>query len=229
MKRTETIQKILDKKKAPAYLEIGMGAGKNFFRIKARRKVAVDPHFNFPAKRRIAWIFRNPRNLFAKYYEMTSDDFFTHAKDSFTFDVIFIDGLHSHAQTMKDVENALGVLKEDGVIVMHDCNPPNEAAAFPAKDYEHAASLNLPGWTGQWCGDVWKTICVLRSTRDDLRIFVLDCDHGLGIITRGTPDNPLNLSREEIGTMSYARFSREREALLNLKKEDFLFDFLETI
>lgn len=229
MKRTEVIQKILNRKKSPVYLEIGMGTGKNFFKIKARQKIAVDPHFSFSARQRISWIFRNPRNLFAKYYEMTSDDFFTHAKDSFTFDVIFIDGLHSHAQTMKDVKNALGVLKEDGVIVMHDCNPPNEAAAFPANDYDHAALMNLNGWTGEWCGDVWKTICVLRSTRKDLRIFVLNCDHGLGIITRGKSESLLTFSAEEIEVMPYETLSENREVLLNLKEEDFFFEFLETI
>ncbi len=229
MKRTEVIQRILDKKKAPAYLEIGMGTGKNFFKIKARQKAAVDPHFKFPAKRKLAWLFRNPWNLFAKYYEMTSDDFFAQIKGSFKFDVVFIDGLHSHGQTLKDVENALTVLKEGGVIVMHDCNPSNEAAAQPASNYDHAASLNLPGWTGQWSGDVWKTICLLRSTRKDLRIFVLNCDHGLGIITRGTPENPLNLSKEEIEGMSYETLSRDREKILNLKDERYLFKFLDTI
>ena len=50
---------------------------------------------------------------------MTSDEFF--AANQFTFDIVFIDGLHD--QVAKDIENSLRVLNPGGIIVMHDCNP----------------------------------------------------------------------------------------------------------
>ena len=96
---------------------------------------------------------------------------------------------------------------------MRRLQPLNEAAAHPAQSLAEAASLDLPGWTDQWCGDVWKTICHLRSTRTDLRVFVLDSDYGLGIITRGQLEDCLNFSSEHIEGMSYDDLSRDRQGV----------------
>lgn len=229
MNRIEVVQTIIYKKKAQKYLEIGVASGNSFFPIKARQKIAVDPKFKFSTKRRMKWIINNLYNLTAKYYASTSDNFFSSISSTDRFDVVFIDGLHTYQQSLRDVTNSLGSLNENGVIVMHDCNPPREAAAYPAESYESAAALKLPGWTGEWCGDVWKTICYLRSRRRDLKIFVLDCDYGLGIVMRGNPDNCLNVSEEVLDNMTYEDLSRERKNLLNLKDKSYFFEFLETI
>lgn len=229
MNRTEVIQKILDKRKAPTYLEIGVDKGKNFFPIKAKQKIAVDPNLNFSRKRKLKWILRNPSNLVAKYYEVTSDSYFTNVKNYYQLDVVYIDGLHTYQQSLNDFNNSLSNLKENGVVVMHDCNPPHEVAAYPSDSINHVASLNLPGWNGKWCGDVWKTICYLRSSRNDLKIIVLDCDYGLGIITRGEPYKGLNLTEQDVTKMTYDDLSRSRKQLLNLKDESFFFEFLKTI
>jgi len=64
-------------------------------------------------------------------HKMTSDEFFASNND--TFDVIFIDGLHSAKQVMRDVQNSLRWLKYDGHILLHDCNPQREyEQRFPA-------------------------------------------------------------------------------------------------
>jgi hypothetical protein len=229
MFRTQVIQNILDKRKSADYLEIGVDSGYNFFRINARRKVAVDPRFTFSKMERMRWIFKNRNNLFAKYYNGTSDSFFANLKTTCQFDVVFIDGLHAYEQSLKDFFHSLEHLKPNGVIVIHDCDPPNEASAYPATSYGEAALLNLPGWKGWWCGDVWKTICNLRSTRRDLKIFVLDCDSGLGIITRGEPDNCLNLSSGDINEMTFKEFSKNRSEFLNLRDEGYFSEFLKNI
>ncbi|MGA2030367.1 MAG: class I SAM-dependent methyltransferase [Verrucomicrobiota bacterium] len=187
MNRIDVIQKIIDKTGAQSYLEIGVARGECFLSIKVQRKVAVDPKLRFFLKFKL-------RSQGAGYYQLASDDFFAKVKLPHGFDVVFIDGLHTYQQSLKDVENALSVLNENGVIVMHDCNPPGAAAAHPANSPGHAASLGLPGWTGGWCGDVWKTVCHLRSQRTDLRVFTLDCDCGLVIVTKGKPDNQLDLT-----------------------------------
>ena len=46
-------------------------------------------------------------------HRMTSDAYF--AKNTLTYDVIFIDGLHDAIQVLKDVENARKVLNEGGI------------------------------------------------------------------------------------------------------------------
>ena len=142
---------------------------------------------------------------------------------------MFIDGLHTYDQSLRDVINALGDLNENGIIVIHDCNPPHQAAAYPAISNKNAVDLKIGGWPGEWCGDVWKTICYLRSFRRDLRVFVLDCDYGLGIVMKGDPETYLNLSEEVLNEMTYEDLSSERRNLLNLKDESYLFEFLETI
>lgn len=229
MNRTKVVQAILDQRSDPVYLEIGVEKGENFFPIKARQKIAVDPRFRISTIRKAAWLLGNASNRSAKYHQETSDSYFSNPRYSCQLDVVFIDGLHTHQQSLKDVNNSLRNLKNNGVIVMHDCNPPNAAAAHPANSYDHAASLNLPGWTGEWCGDVWKTISCLRGSRKDLRVFVLDCDCGVGIITRGKPDDNLSLLQQDIDRMSYDEFSQDRKKLLNLRDESFLIEFLKSI
>lgn len=229
MNRTEVIQSVMDKKNARTYLEIGVEAGINFFLLKAKRKIAVDPNFLFSQKHRIKRTIQNPYNFFARFHQKTSDDYFADVKNKDQPDVVFIDGLHSYQQSLKDVNNALAIMNEEGVIIMHDCSPPHEAAAQPANSWNHAASMNLPGWTNEWCGDVWKTICNLRSNRKDLRVFVLDCDYGLGIITRGKADDNLELSEQEIEKMTFDKLSENRQYLLNLKDVSFFPEFLKSI
>jgi predicted O-methyltransferase YrrM len=226
MNRIDVIQKIIDKTGAQNYLEIGVSNGHCFLSIRARRKVAVDPKFNVSLKRKLKTIFRN---WGARYYELTSDDFFARVKLPHGFEVVFIDGLHTYPQTLKDVENALRVLGKNGVIIMHDCNPLDAATAHPAESQPHAASMKLPGWTGAWMGDVWKTICHLRSQRPDLKVFVLDCDCGLGIITHGKADDVLDLSVAELQKMDYDALAKNRRQLLNLKSEDFFPELLQTL
>lgn len=229
MKRTEIIQKIIDKTKARTYLEIGVFRGSNFFPVKAGRKIGVDPQFSFGSRRKIKWWFKNLHNLLARYYETDSDSFFARNSLDGGVDVAFIDGLHTYQQSLKDVENSIKRLNPRGVIIMHDCNPQSEAAACPALSIDHVAALNPPDWDGQWNGDVWKTICYLRSTRHDLNIFVLDCDQGLGIITRGKPEEVLSFTPAQVDNLTYSDLAKDRERLLNLKGKDYLFEFLKTI
>jgi hypothetical protein len=235
MLRTDVIQKIIDHKKAQRYLEIGVNNGDNFFPIEVDQKIAVDPSFAFSPERQKEWETMNPYNAKAQYVTATSDDFFAKAESIDLFDVVFIDGLHTYAQSLQDVLNSLDKLSDNGVIVMHDCKPPHVAAACPAPSLQAAEELQkdentkTPGWTGEWCGDVWKTICHLRSQRQDLKVFVLDCDYGLGIVMKGKPESTLKLSQSALDAMTYDEVFHSDGSLLNLKDENYLFEFLKTI
>jgi hypothetical protein len=230
MKIIDVIQQTISKKKARCYLEIGVKKGKVFLNVAARKKIAVDPEFKIKPKKKFAACFQNASNLFNTYYEMTSDDFFANRGQYLSrlkgIDIVFIDGLHTHEQTLKDVENCLTYLNKDGVIIMHDCNPATEIQASPADDREQAADVRLHGKKQAWSGDVWKTIAHLRSKRKDLNVFVLDCDHGVGIVTHGQPDNLLAFSEQSIKDLSYSDLAKDREHILNLKPPDYLQKFL---
>jgi Methyltransferase domain len=227
MLRTEVIQTIIDHKNARTYLEIGVEQGTNFFPIKVISKTAVDPSFTFSSETKAEWIAKNNCNVTANFNETTSDNFFASKERVDRFDVVFIDGLHTHEQSLQDVLNALDNLQENGVIVMHDCKPPNIPAACPTKSLTEA--MTMPDWSGEWCGDVWKTILYLRSNRPDLRVFVLDCDYGLGIVTKGASDSILDMSKERLEVIQYEEVMNGQENLLNLKEPKYLYEFLKTI
>jgi hypothetical protein len=145
------------------------------------------------------------------------------------FDVVFIDSLHTYEQSAEDVRQSLRFLAPSGVIIMHDCNPPHEASAQRAQSYQQAARMNVQEWTGEWCGDVWKTICFLRSAHnglEPLKVFVLNCDYGIGVVTRGQAESSLNLTPEQISKMTYADLDADRENLLNLKLETYAEEFI---
>ncbi|MDP1694647.1 MAG: class I SAM-dependent methyltransferase [Candidatus Woesearchaeota archaeon] len=210
MNRIEVIQKLLNKINGKFYVEIGVDKGESFLPIQVDTKVGVDPQPKF----------NDPR-----VYIITSDDFFKSYPQKFPdqkIDVCFIDGMHTYAQALQDFNNAFEHLSEKGFIVMHDCSPPLAAAADPANTH-----YPEKGW--MWCGDVWKAIVHLRSTRDDLHIFVLNTDYGIGVITRGKPENMLQFTAQEIQQMTYADLSNNRKEFLNLKNPDFFASFLQGI
>ena len=221
--RIDIIRKVIKRIGAKNYLEIGVFNGDCFLEVRCRRKTAVDPAPKIPFKERLK---RWHKNLCIDIRATTSDDFFANQKPDTRFDVIFIDGLHTWAQALRDVESSLRFLNEGGVILMHDCNPTSAAAAHPAGSLAEAAAMNLPGWNGEWNGDVWKTIALLRSQWPDLRTFVLDCDFGVGVVTRGKPDDRLELSSQRIAEMTYQDFAKDRQKILNLKPETYLEEFL---
>lgn len=233
MNRISIVQHLLDSiPGAETYVEIGIARGKCFLSIRAKRKLGIDPIENSTVYRKFMLLRTLKMSsgwLHARHYRMTSDDFFDkHATGLFEkrgIDVALVDGLHTYPQSLKDVQNALKYLKEDGAIVMHDCSPPHEAAAYPASSLEEAMSLNLPGWDSVWNGDVWKTIVNLRSTTRDLNIFVLDCDWGIGVITRGKSDGTLEYTPEQIDALSFQDLQQDRQGLINLKPAEYLFEF----
>ncbi|MFC1567283.1 class I SAM-dependent methyltransferase [Thermodesulfobacteriota bacterium] len=231
MNRLEVIQAIIDCKRVKTYLEIGVEGGDVFLKVKAKKKIAVDPKILITKKSRFKSILKDFSNISNKYYQMTSDYFFETKASLFKngLDVVFIDGLHTYEQSLRDIQNSLKLLNEDGVIIMHDCNPQTESIAYPAASCQHAEGLQLDGWTGEWSGDVWKTIAYLRSTHKNLHVFVLDCDYGLGIITKGTPENMLEFSKEEIKKLSYDDLAKNRSNILNLKNTEYFKEMIKAL
>jgi len=158
--RVELIQDLIDKHSFQSYLEIGARDGFTFNAVKCPSKYGVDPV--------LRKTFERPG---FGYYAMTSDDFFKMGRGP--FDLIFIDGLHLYEQTLKDVVNAWNSLTLEGFIVMHDCLPAN--AQECVREYHE-------GWP--WTGDVWKSFLWFRSVYPDVDSYVVDIDHGCGVIRK---------------------------------------------
>ncbi|MAT39159.1 MAG: hypothetical protein CL946_06110 [Ectothiorhodospiraceae bacterium] len=228
MNRIHVIQELINEVRAETYLEIGVKKGQCFLNIFAPSKIGVDPEFKIPAQRKLSTAVQNPTNVTNRYYEITSDEFFEkHADRVLTsgIDVAFVDGLHTYQQSYTDVTNVLKHLNDGGVIVMHDCNPTSEVAALPADSIKDVRLMDIPGWTGDWCGDVWKAVAMLRSQHEDIRVFVLDCDFGLGIVSKGTPKAVLPFTRQEVDNFTYDDLDKQRQEILDLQNEEYLWDF----
>ena len=130
----------------------------------------------------------------------TSDQYFDFISPDTKFDIVFIDGLHHSNQVLKDIENALNHLSDNGTIVCHDCLPTTEKMQ---ERNDHG---------GEWTGDVWKAIAELRVERIDLDIKVVDTDYGCGIIRKGT--NIPYITNENYKTYTY--YSNNKNELLNV-------------
>jgi len=222
MNRLSIIKTLMQQKKLRNYLEIGVNNGHVFFRVSSTFKLAVDPEFTFDNARKIGKIFVNPYNIFNRYFSKTSDAFFAEDAPQVLsqkkVQLALVDGLHEYAFALRDVENTLQYLTDDGVIIMHDCNPQTKEEAGTLEEWRVRGK-------GQWNGDVWKAVLHLRSTRNDINVFVLDCDQGLGIVTKRKPENTLGFTQQQIMALSYEQLNDNRKAWLNLKPAAYFYEY----
>lgn len=179
MTRYDIINRLITAKNYSSYLEIGTQHGNCFTKINAPYKVCVDPEKCYSGLT----------------HHMTSDEFFDQNKE--TFDIIFVDGLHTEDQCFLDIKNALTVLNANGAIVVHDCLPHSE-------DFTQICHS----------GTVYKAIIQLRCTRDDLKIHTVDADCGCAIITFGKSSTynkvPLSVAKE------YVYYAQHKQELMNI-------------
>jgi hypothetical protein len=195
------------------YLEIGVKGGECFHAVDAPTKVGVDLRFAFrlPLRVRLRSVLRRRDGILC--FAETSDSFFARRGARLApFDVVFVDGLHTYEQAYRDVVSSLELLAEDGVVLVHDSSPASAAAAAPSL----AEAARTEGFVGEWNGDVYRAIVRLR-TRDDLRVAVLDCDQGMGIVCRGAPDTRVELPEDEIASLTFDELARDRARLLGLR------------
>ena len=223
--RMQIINALIEKKGYANYLEIGVQTGKCLFEIKVKNKIAVDPEFKLQNWRKLFNFGKNKDN---KYFELTSDDFFESHGDMLSemggLDIAFIDGLHIYEQTNKDVANCLKYLNKNGIILMHDCNPPTADAETRAWTYdEFREKTNNRGYL--WCGDVWKTLAYYKASRRDLEVTCFDTDFGVGAVYyKDTPAN--SIQSDNIINMGFEELKANNGEIINLRSADSFKQFL---
>jgi hypothetical protein len=134
--------------RAERYLEIGIFQGNTVERINVRDRVGVDPAPKFD-QRRLPPGF----SIFA----VESDTYFASLALETTFDLAFLDGLHTFEQTKADLFNALRHVPS-GVILIDDTVPLDEDASFPDHAETIARRLENGSKKVAWMGDVWKLV-----------------------------------------------------------------------
>ena len=180
--RWDLIQFLIDKYDYSSYLEIGCDKDQSFSKIEISHKVGVDP-------------------ISGGTIRKTSNDFFRTNKKK--FDLIFIDGLHHYEQVIKDIDNAIDILNDNGHILVHDCLPRTIA---------HQA---IPRYRGSWNGDVWKAIVDLR-TRKNLEVFTCEIDFGVGIIQKRKNSKLLELKIDNFKNLKFRDYFHRHNEFMNV-------------
>ena len=155
------------------YLEIGTESGYTFRNIKFTNKIGVDP---------------DPKYIDNNITIKTSDEYFydieNENKSNHLKDVFFIDGMHLCDYVLKDYNNCIKYLNENGIIFIDDIMPINydEQLRIPNKHYYYN---NILKYGEPWTGDIWKFIYFLISNyreRIDIKVFHNSNYRGIAMI-----------------------------------------------
>ena len=157
-KRSQVINTLTNK--TDKYLEIGVEYGQCFNETHFTNKVAVDPDPKFIP-------------IVGILFHLTSDDYFKQyfiSNDTSlvsnncieniippSFNAIFIDGMHQSEYILRDINNSIRVLTNDGIIFIDDILPLNynEQLKIPNKHYYENEILK---YGENWTGDIWKVL-----------------------------------------------------------------------
>jgi hypothetical protein len=188
MKRHELINKLIQDNGFKTYLEIGLGDGRNFAKIKCEQKVGVDP---------------NADGVWDKdvIITMESDEFFQY--DNQRFDLIFIDGLHTAEQVERDIVNSWNCLNKGGIILLHDINPPTKESQM------------VPKVSSPWKGDVWRAFGGFMAKYVKVQAYTTLDDTGIGWIHKSRHKVELGFIDHET---TYEKFDSMRDYYLNIRR-----------
>ncbi|PRZ20075.1 class I SAM-dependent methyltransferase [Flavobacterium granuli] len=206
--RSEIINFLMSLTDSENYLEIGVRNPKsNFLKIKCNNKYSVDP--GLESEKNVA-DFAVTSDVF---FELLEQNKLNKINSDIKFDVIFIDGLHLSFQVEKDILNSLKYIKDDGFIVLHDCNPPTEYHQRENYYYRNSPAGIL------WNGTTWKAFYKFRHYKS-LKSICFDTDWGVGVFSRN--DLPLFNHLDEMKNEFYEFdiLDENRSKFLNLNSFD---------
>lgn len=157
---SEFIAKIASIVKPNTYLELGLCYGETFEKVLPYTNKAYGVDMNLHENLQKL----EQHNKVCITYD-TTDNFFL--KFNEPIDLALIDADHKATSALRDFENTLKLLSNNGVILMHDTDPISE-------EYEQPI----------FCGDSYKLVPILEA-RSDINIVTLPLlVAGLSIITK---------------------------------------------
>ena len=134
------------------------------------------------------------------------------------FDLVFIDPWHTYTSSLRDIVFGLHLIKDDGVLLIHDCNPPNAACAEPVFR------------SGEWSGVTFAAYLDIVLFTRGIYYVTVDTDYGCGIISKadrladvfgsGSDASLASPWREVDLSEKYAFFDENRSRLLRLISTD---------
>ena len=136
------------------YLEVGVHHGRTFLNVDIEFKDGVDPDFALDVDPHASEKVR--------FFRQPSDQFWV-SRHPRVYDVIFLDGLHTFEQTMRDLLCSMRFSHGQTIWLIDDTLPCDVFSAIPDKErslYERRR-MKLPGLP--WHGDVFKVVFAMHD------------------------------------------------------------------
>jgi hypothetical protein len=134
------------------------------------------------------------------------------------FDVVFVDPYHTYSASLRDLVYGLQLVKPNGIVLVHDCFPPNEFAASPTFI------------SGEWCGLTFAAYLDVILFKPEIQYFTIDSDYGCGVIYRAGEFPQFQYASKNSELIQqwrmlslqekYAFFEKHHHELLNLISTD---------
>jgi hypothetical protein len=223
LSRLDVVQGLLDMYEEPRYLEVGVHSGETLFGVRAAARVGVDPHFRFDvdeARR------TQPQ---CELWPVESDEYFGRiASPATRFDVVFLDGLHTFEQTLRDLLNALALLADGGVVVVDDVQPSSSVAAIGHLERFVAVRTALEVESRDWMGDVYRLVFFVDSFLQQLSYRTVADTHGQMVVWRAPRESVSRRPLEEIARLTYEDLALERDSFRFAPYEEILSEIAAT-
>ncbi len=225
------IHRLAERLGAVNYLEIGVFAGGTFLNVDLPFKAAVDPAFNFDTAKH--------ESESVHFFPVTSDAFFEQLSKPrqmpkitshepgkpVTFDIIFLDGLHTFEQTARDFINSLKYAHEKTVWILDDTIPCDPYSAIPCE--ESAMAIRKAAGVGDcvWHGDVFKVVMWLHDLHPEFAYCtIMDKGNPQTVVWRAAPQKraPIFANAEAIQYMEYYSMLRHAAYYFPVREDDFM-------
>jgi hypothetical protein len=213
LSRFEVVQSFLDLFECPAFLEIAVFQSDTFDRVAAPIKVLVDQNSVCEATNRIENLQKT------RVFRLTSDQYFyenTHEQNK--FDVIYIDGLHTFEQSLRDLLNSIACLNPNGVIIIDDIIPNSYVASLPDLALVSRLRTQMGMQDVSWMGDVFKLVFLIQSSFQQYSYATVQENRGQLVLwpERRRASELVDRKIEHISRLEYSAVI-EHEKLFNIR------------
>jgi len=192
------------------YLEIGVAKGTTFFQVNAAEKHGVDPRFRFDPHSR-------SHQSHEHYHPISSDAYFQQAIGrEAPFDLIFLDGLHTYSQTLRDFLSSQALAHPRTMWLIDDTVPTDAIAADPdLQRVQDARQANGQPDDQTWMGDVFKLVAFIDSFCPQFSCFTTEGHGQTVVLPKPQAPAPKRFSNvQEIDQLSYVDVLLLQESLL---------------